>query len=213
MAITNGYCTLNELKIELSIDLNDLSDDTRLEMAVGAASRLIDGYCGLDHGFWVDGSVTDRQFYADDSRTVTIPDGISSTTGLVIKTDTDDDGTYETTLTIGTNFILAPVNAADQSPVAPYTQVRLVDYTGSWFPMSSSGRPGVQITAKFGWPTVPDDVKKACLIQSVLLFKASDAVTGALQMGESYGSYTAGSGWMNPTARALLERYCRPRVG
>lgn len=211
MSIVNGYATLAQLKTELKV--TDSNDDTRMEVAISAASRQIDAYTGWEHGFWQDGSVVDRQFYAADSRNVCVPEGISTVTGLIVKTDTGDDGLFATTLTISTNFILSPVNAADRVPVWPYTEIQLVDYVGSFFPTSNSGRPGVQVTAKFGWPAVPDDVFKACLIQSVLLFKASAAVTGALQLGEGYPSAPAGGGWMNPTARALLEPYCKPRVG
>jgi hypothetical protein len=48
------------------------------------------------------------------------------------------------------------------------------------------GRPTVQVTAKFGWPAVPDDVTKACLVQAGQLHKAKDTpfgVAGVSDMG------------------------------
>ena len=44
MAITNGYCTLAEIKAALR--LTDTADDTLLENSIEGASRRIDGYCG-----------------------------------------------------------------------------------------------------------------------------------------------------------------------
>jgi hypothetical protein len=152
--------------------------------------------------------VVDRQFFPDSYYEVETGD-ISTTTGLIVKIDGDDDGTYETTLTISTNFILLPTNAADEVPVQPFTCVRIVDGVNT-FPMWGSGRPSCQITAKFGWPAVPDDVAKACLIQATQLFKASDAVFGGL-------NFDAGilrvRDTLNPMASGLLEGYVVRRVG
>lgn len=206
MALTNAYATLEQLKAELSIAEADANYDTKLELAINAASRQIDGHCG--RFFYQDTSVSTRSYFADDWECVSTDD-ISTTTGLVVKTDDNDDGTAETTLTITTNFILTPTNAAVSYPVEPYTGIRLVDSGVTAFPMSASGRPGVYVTAKFGWPAVPDDVTKACLVQATQLFKSSDAVFGGL-------SFEAGilrvRDTLNPMAQALLDRYCKPRV-
>lgn len=209
MSITNGYATLAQVKTELGIA--DTTSDTKLEVAVSAASRQIDKHTGWPHGFWQDSSVVAQTYYADDARTVTIDDGISTLTGLIVKTDINDDGLFSQTLTINTNFIVKPTNALLSYPVQPYTEIHLIDYTGSYFPRWWSGRPGVQVTAKYGWPAVPDDVFKACLIQSVQLFKASDAVFGAIQLGDGFAT-RVGRG-LNPLAESLLEGFCRPRVG
>ena len=193
------------MKAELGVASTDY--DTKLELAISAASRMIDAYCG--RFFYQDDSVQTRTYYAWDPELVDVDD-ISTATGLIVKTDDNDDGTFETTLTLTTNYILLPPNADKQYPVHPFTAIRLVDSGITAFPMSASGRPGVAVTAQFGWPAVPDDVQKACLIQATQLFKASDAVFGAL-------SFDAGilrvRDTINPMAAAALERYVKPRVG
>ena len=131
-----------------------------------------------------------------------IPEGISTATGLIVKSDTGTDGTYGTTLT-GTSYILLPSNALVEVPARPYTEIRYCRRLV--LPYSQYGRPVVQITAKFGWPSVPDDVKKAWLIQSVQLYKASDAVFGAIQLGE--GGFATRARPLNPIAEALIEPY------
>jgi hypothetical protein len=210
MAITNGYCTLAELKPELRIPvLLDTEDDTRLEVAIAAASRQIDAHCG--RFFWREAGTHTREFYANDHRRCEVND-ISTVTGLVVQVDDDDDGVFETTLTISTDFILRPLNAADHVPVLPYDEIVLVDAINGNFPMSQSGRPGVRVTARFGWQAVPDDVKKACLVQSAMLFKSADAVFGVTEFANAGAALRVGR-TINPIAAALLEPYCKPRVG
>lgn len=208
MAITNGYCSLAQIKAEMRIDTSDTSDDNRLELAVAAASRQIDAHTG--RRFWRDASVRVREYFPD-SPMVCHVDDISTTDGLIVQVDDDDDGTYETTLTLGTHFILLPLNAADEVPVEPFTELRIVDTTGVVpFPLRHLF-PGVRVTARFGWPAVPDDVTKACLVQASQLFKASDAVFGAAQFGEA-GVALRVQARLNPMAEALLEHYSKPRV-
>ena len=204
MTVTNAYTTIDAVRAELRI--NDFGSDDLMDMAINAASRQIDAECG--RFFYQDTAVVDRTYYADSYSDVEVDD-ISTTTGLIVKVDNDDDGTFETTLTISTNFILLPTNAAAQYPVQPYTCIRLVDYATSSFPMWSSGRPGVQVTAKFGWPAVPEDIEKACRIQAVQLYKSSDAVFGGLSFDAGILRVREG---LNPMAAALVARYAKPRV-
>lgn len=204
MTITNGYATLAQMYAEL--DITDTKYDPKLETAIAAASRQIDGHTG--RRFWQDATVVDRQYFPSSTVYVEVDD-ISTTTGLVVKIDTNDDGTFAQTLTITTNYIVAPVNAPDMVPVQPYTQIRLVDRGVSAFPNWGSGRPSVQVTAKFGWPAIPDDVVKACLVQAVMLFKSSEAPFGAVQLGFDQSGVQRMSGRLHPVAVGLLEPYVK----
>ena len=209
MAIVNGYCTLAQVRSELgTYAVTDTTDDSKIELSVEAASRQIDAKLG--YRLWQDVTVATREFYADSSRCVEIPEGISTTTGLIVKIDDAADGTFGTTLTIATDFILLPTNAADLLPVEPFTEIRLVDnYT---FPSPANGRPGVQITAKFGWPAVPDWAEKACIIQAIQLFKAKDAAFGIASFGDMGGGLRVGRG-LNPIADALVSPHALPSIG
>ena len=206
--MTNGYTTLAFMRAELGYKIAaDTDDDAAIERSVEAASRQIDGWCGRK--FWVDGSAVAREFYADSPRLCCVDD-ISEITALVVKIDEDANGTFERTLTISTDFILLPANAADQTPVWPYTEIVLADnYT---FPIWSNGRPGVQVTAKFGWPAVPDDIEKACVIQAEMLFKAKDAPLGVAGF-DQMGSAMRVRSDLHPMAKSLLAPYRKPAVG
>lgn len=211
MTITNGYCTEGAVTREVFRTGTPTADDlARVHDAINAGARMIDRRCG--RRFWQDSQVTAREFYADDyceltSNPLQVLD-ISTTTGLIVALDEADTGTFSTTLTINTDFILLPANAADDVPVQPYTTIRLVN--GHRFPMSSSGRPGARVTGKHGWPAVPDDINRANVIQAVQLFKSADAPFGGLSFGDGT-SLRIRSG-LNPVAEALVAPYALARV-
>lgn len=214
VTITNGYATLAQVKLLKGI--TDTTDDDLISYAINAASRQIDGACG--QRFWQDTNTTAREFYPTNPTCLYLVDddsdgaGISTTTGLTVVLDLNDDGTYETALTIDTDFIVKPKNAADRTPVWPYTEIELTGYAGYYFIKSLYRRPTVQVTAKWGWPAVPDDVTQACILQAAMLFKAKDAPFGAIELGNTgVPSYMRRP--LHPAAQALLTPYMRPGAG
>lgn len=204
MTLTNCYATLGELAEVLGID--DSDDDARMINAINAASRQVDAHTG--RRFWQDSVVATRKYHADDDYFVEVDD-ISTTTGLMVKIDSTADGTFATTLTISTDFELGPLNAAAEVPVRPYETITAV---GTYlFPMVNR-RPGVSVTAQFGWPAVPDDVSQACLVQAKNLYKAPAGTLAGYQMSSGDGIVTRIPG-LDGVAVALLENYRKVRVG
>jgi hypothetical protein len=181
MAITNGYATLAEIKGYMSI--SDNTDNDLLENLVESASRSIDRIA--NRRFYLDATASARLYRAYSNIFVFVDD-IGSTSGLIVKTDEDGNGTYSKTLTLNTDFILDPLTS--QSLNRPFTQLTMVSNTESWpiFPgLTSNGlRPGVQVTARWGWPSVPDDLNMACLILTADLYKRKDAPGGILGLGD-----------------------------
>jgi len=172
-----AYATLTELKTFIGIPGADTQDDAVLTMALDAATAQVDGY--TDRTFTATAGT--REYFATDSRALTV-DPIASTVDLVVRTDDNGDGTYETTWAAG-EYRLEPINAADQSK--PWT--RIVAIGTRSFPTGTT-HPGVQITATFGWPggVPPAPVKLATLIQASRLFKRKDApfgVAGSVEFG------------------------------
>lgn len=204
MAITNGYATLDTLKKVLGINASNTANDPQLETSVEAASRQIDAHCR--RRFWQDTSTVARTYYPSE-KAVLWTDDISTTTGLTVKVDTSDDGTFDTTLTINTDFQVEPVNAAKEYPVQPWTRIRLLDGTLSSFTPLSSGRASVEVTAKFGWSAVPEPVERACLFQAKNIYKAPDLFYGSFQISEEGSPLRAPP--MDPIARAMLEPFIR----
>lgn len=177
MAITNGYCTLVELKAWL--DISDTADDTQLEKVIEAASRWIDHQTG--RRFFL---VTETRYYtALHYRYVYIEDiGRESNEPVIFEMQTDDDadGTHETTWATS-DYILMPLNgqAVVSSAIqSPYTSVEVNRNTGDYlFP--AGVQRGVKITGDFGYSaSAPADIKQACLMLSARLWKRKDSIFG-----------------------------------
>lgn len=214
MAITNGYVDLNTLKAAAGdIDTDDTTEDAALEMAIEAASRMVDAF--TNRRFWQDGSVVVRYYtyrspfgrrYVDsyEMPTLYLPDDISTSTGLVVATDGDDDGTYEDTWTLDDDFTLGPANAAADSE--PWTAIAEMSNGEFSFPTNPRG---IKITAKFGWAAVPTAVEQATLLQANRLYKRRHSPFGVT------GSPAEGAGEMrllsklDPDVEALVRRYRR----
>jgi hypothetical protein len=170
MVWSPDYITTAELKAFREIELDDTVDDVQIGLAITAASRAVDRFCGRQFGsaeqdrYYVasrDPSHYYHQWYADI-------DDIQTTDGLVVSVDTDGSGAYSDVLT---DSILAPLNA--EADGKPWTKIAL----------SRSGN--VKVHATFGWTDVPASVKQATLLQASRILMRRDAVFGIAGSGDS----------------------------
>ncbi len=202
MAIVNGYITLAELKTYLG--LSGSGQDDNLENAIEGASREIDAICGR---FFFQTS-SESKYFTPISRTyLEIPD-LSSTSGLEVKIDTNDDGTHDTTLTINTDFYLKPLDAGENEVEGverqPFTHIYILD-TRSSERFDPDIVKSVKVTGLWGFSGKPNAIKQATFIQSARLFKRKDAPFS------SYGGQDTGSislqGRIDPDALELIKGY------
>lgn len=202
MAITNGYATQAQVKAALGI--GDSDDDTALDRAVEAASRLIDGWCG--RVFYDVGAGT--RYYTAQSRYLLIfqgePEDVDVQTVTTLKADAGGDGTFETTWTEGTHFQLEPHNASTNS--RPFTRARAMPNSGRTFPLTPRG---IEVVGTFGWAAVPDEVEEACIIQSSRIFKrVAEAPFGVAAVGFDGSGIRIGS-QLDADVKMLLNRWRR----
>ena len=191
MAITNGYATLTEVKLFLGI--TDSVDDTLLEGMVEAASRSIDRMA--NRRFYLDTNASARLYRANDALQLFVDD-IGSATGLAVAVDSDGNGSYDTALTLNTDYILDPITAPSLN--RPWNVVTIVSASAA-FPAPLNYRPGVQVTAKWGWPSIPDDINQACMILTADLYKRKDAPGGIIGLGD------LGAIRMSPVGRDVTQ--------
>lgn len=173
MAVTNGYCTVPQLRGHLKDD-GARMDDALLERAINAASRSVDRFCG--RRFWRDASVVVKTYAPTHSGILSVDD-ISTRTGLIVKVGSDGL-TFPTTLT-SSEYILEPRNAdvfAGGDTADAYAFWRLRRVGGNW--TIYSDRPTVQVTARFGWSAIPAEVEEAAILKAASLFKRKDAPFG-----------------------------------
>lgn len=203
--VTNGYVTSDELKATLGLT-GETFADTDIVRAINAASRLIDSFCG--QRFWKDPSDVTRQFTATGFDTFDF--GLPLATLTTFKTDQDQDGTYETTWTVNTDFWLTPDNAAADG--VPHTGVlRNGTVASNVFPTWQAG--GVQVVGKWGWAAPPDTVVEACILQATRLLKrAREAPFGIAGLAFEGGGIRL-SARLDPDVELLLAPYdVRQRV-
>lgn len=151
--------------------------DTDITTACSAASRGIDRAC--NRRFWVDANANQIRYYSPPrSGSVLVIDDLVTLTTL--KIDQQGGTTFGTTLTENTDFVLEPLNAAAETPVWPYTMVRLHPGSGYYWPQNPRS---VKVTGKFGWPAVPDEIVRATTILATKLFKRQESPMGIVTVG------------------------------
>jgi hypothetical protein len=189
-----NYVELDELKAMLAID--DYVDDELLATHIATASRTVDDIC--HRVFSLDAAATART-YTPDSALVVRTDDIGTASGLIVKIDNDLTGTFETTIT---DYSTQPDNALAKG--LPIT--KLVAYETYW-PMDI--RPTVQITARWGYPTVPEPVRGATAILAGRLWKRADSLLGVAGFGD-LGAIMLRA--VDPDIKLMLAPYIRPAV-
>lgn len=171
MAITNGYCTLADVKAALRIPSADTIDDTILEGNIEAASRLIDGY--TMRSFYNAGTAV-RYFAPDNIIYLPVDDAVSISE---VKSSSNLNTTYDITWDAAdTQF--EPLNGrADGMTGWPITGIRAV---GAYNFTPAQGMASVKVTGVWGWSAVPSAVKQATIIQASRIFKRLDSPLGVL---------------------------------
>ena len=114
--MSHQYTDKSQLKTWLGI--TGSGQDTNIDFALDAAAAAIDNYCGRQFTI---SDVETRLFDCEFMDYAEIDD-IATTTGLVVKT-LNADGTVNETLTIDTDFYVAPYNNDKLDPKLPFTKI------------------------------------------------------------------------------------------
>lgn len=172
------YATLAELKTHLRVTNN--ADDTELQSKLTAASRRVDKDTGRPHGYGLDNS-TSQRIYTPQHESLLLVDDIATATALVVEVGRNTSWT-----TIDSNsYNLLPENA-----VTDGRAIEVIELVyGSW-PINTPMQQ-VRVTATWGWPSVPDDIKAATLLVAARLFRRKDSpegTRGSTELGQLYVS-------------------------
>ncbi len=196
-----NYGTVDDLKQRLNIEPGDTSRDALLTSALGAASRGIERTTG--RRFWLDEEPTVRTYnprrrlVQEEDGQLFLTDDIGDDEGLVVETGGNGSAFYSVT-----DFETWPDNAlADGEPI-----------TGLLRPINIWAVPitRIRITARFGWPAVPDEVTEAALIQATRLFKRKDSPEGIIGNAE-WGVVRLSR--RDPDVWNLIEQFVLPGFG
>lgn len=200
MAVVNGYCTVAELRTWMG-DSGTVIGSDALEFSINSASRSIDKFCA--RRFWQDSTLVARDYQVRDADIVWISD-IGDTTGMTVMTDDLGDGSFST-LWDSADYELSPY---PEDEVAPHAYFR-VHSLGNSFPVNDFRRT-MRVTARFGWASVPDQVKQACLMKANILVLRKDSPYGVAGFSE-YGVVRLNRS-EDPEITRLLAPFVRSEV-
>ena len=162
-----AYTSQALVKAYLGIPSSTSSENTAIDNAIAAADAEIDQITGRT--FVVPSGATAKTFIPYDDYTLYVDD-VAQLTGLVVKEDTSLDGTYDTTLTITTDYVV-------DGNSAPYRVIKRVD--GDMWPRDRYGRPTVEVTAFYGYAmAVPDQIKQCSLVIAARLYQRRSSPLG-----------------------------------
>lgn len=160
VSISAAYATPVEYR--RVVGMTDAGLDAEIEADLRAVSRYIDGE--MRRHFTRDATPTVRVYVPTEATRLLMVDDLSAAP-TQIRIDTSGNGTFATTLQAA-DFELLPQNAPNLPEPWPFTQVRLT----SWgrlgvFPANQR----VEVTARFGWPQVPQAIQRATIQIAALL--------------------------------------------
>lgn len=172
--LLNAYVELEEFKSTAELTNTSFADQD-IQNALLAASRGID--TAFHRRYWLDTDDTSVRYYSPNGGCTVEIDDIVDVTSIV--SDRDGDGTFEETWVENTDFVLEPLNAAEDGK--PWETIRIHpngSYSFSSYPRS------LKVTGQFGWPAVPAEVKQATtMIATRLLKLAREAPFGVVALG------------------------------
>ena len=163
------YVDLPTVKAALGKPTADDRDEL-IAQSIRAACRRIDRRTG--RRFFADPVASARTFpvgnaYRDGVDQVVLVDDIASADGLLVQS-----GTPWATVS---GWAAGPDNAPAYG--YPFTTISAAY---GWVP--SSGR--IQVTARWGWPSVPDEIAEAAKLLSARLYRRKDSPQGVLGNSE-----------------------------
>jgi hypothetical protein len=128
----------------------------------------------------------------------------------VLKTSGATDGNFDVTWS-PSDYQLEPLNGRLDGLQWSYDKIRAV---GDYLFPTVNGNYGeqalVQVTAVFGWPSVPEPVTQATIIQASRIFKRYDSPLGVAGFGD-LGAIRV-SRFLDPDMAQLVEPYRRMRL-
>lgn len=193
----SDYVTLEDLKASLELTGLEYADND-IRDAITAASRGIDEYCGR---VFYSGGTADVYYYTPyDGCSVVIDDLVAV---VAVDSDYDGNGTYETSWTRNTDYVLEPANAPQYGK--PWETLRVLPNGNR---LLTAWPNSLRITGQFGWSSVPAPVKSATKIQAArIVRRMRDSPFGVVGIG--IDNVSARIPTVDPDVSFLLKPYLK----
>jgi hypothetical protein len=148
------YVTSAEIRSAMATT-GETFDQAEIDLAISSASRGMDSACG--RRFYLDPDNTSVRYYSPRNIRRIFVDDIVDVVSVNI--DRTSSGVFGESWTLGSQYILEPLNADTDSK--PFESIRVTANSGWAFPLYERS---VEVTGQFGWAAVPDRIKAATLI-------------------------------------------------
>ena len=157
MAVDDAYIEAADYRAR--IEKTDTGDDGAIDAQLKAVSRFIDKR--MRRFFTKDAAVVTRTLKGNGESKLWLPFDIATTSGLIVKADTDGDYSFddESALTINTDFWVGPFDADKGSEAWPFEWL-MVHPTSGNLSVWPDQEQAVQVTAVCGWPDIPEAIKE-----------------------------------------------------
>lgn len=178
MAIGDAYSTAATYRGV--IGKTDTADDAAILVDLKAVSRYLEGKLG--RWFTKDASDIARVYVVPYTGERLVVDDLSAAPTSVI-IDLNGDGSWSDAALAATDYQAQPLNALLQPEAWPYTSLVMTPW-GKYGKWSKDDR--VQVTAKFGWPAVPDAVARATIhLTAILRLETPRATRRIEELGQA----------------------------
>lgn len=168
-----------DIAVHLGID--DTEDNQVLDWAAAATNEKINAYCDREFVTTATTDASARTFYGYGYEVEL--DDFWETSVLVVKYDATNSGTYTQTLTLNVDFFLEPLNGRLNGRAWPYTTIKLFGTVWSnspYGPLQPYYRPNFEVTAAWGWASIPDAVQFAARVEGAALYHRKNSPSGVV---------------------------------
>lgn len=192
MTITNGYCTIDDLR-DWTGEQIPTNAVNRAEVVIESTSRWIDHFCGR-HFYPLTAT---RTFTTNDYYRLALDVDLVSVTTLTVAGVSWAPSQYE--LLIGPNIFSSDVSSR------PYRYIEPIPPNYFFRPWIAGPRDFISIAGSWGWSATPISVKQACIIQSAANLHRTQSVNGVEGL-DSFGVVRTATR-IDPTVAQLLSGY------
>lgn len=176
MAITDAYATVSQYRSVTG--KTDTAQDGDIQTDLMAISRYLDGKLGR---FFTKDALAVARVYVPAKNSTSIRVGDLAAAPTFVKLDEDEDGVFETTLA-AMDYELLPLNADKGPEPWPFNEIGLTPW-GDYSCFYKGIR--VEVTAKFGWASVPDAIQRATIhLTAILRLETPRATRRIAELGD-----------------------------
>jgi hypothetical protein len=212
--------TLTEFKTALGLPIQTDPSDGKLSWHIASASALVRNYTGLEFLVTDEYAFAEDRSYEYDGCGFLDIDECQEVTAVAVQSGYIGDTTTTTSLTVN-EWSAYPLNG----PVRQWLRLAPNAYgvgspeMGFTYNLDTlayklPSRPNIVIvTASWGWPAIPDDVKQATIITAEAMSEGNRPYTQ--ESIENYSRTRGASDLEEPLplrAQAILQNYIVPRV-